>query len=62
MKRGVILCIWGLVALPIWTLVCKLVNQPDTLLMYFGFILAILFIAVSIRTKCFTCFIKNKQK
>ena len=54
MKRFVQISAWVLVTLLIVSLICTCLNEPNTLTAIVGFILSVAWIAVSVKTKCFT--------
>lgn len=54
MKRFVQISMWVLSTILVVSLICTCLNEPNTLMAIVGFILAIAWITVSIKTKCFT--------
>lgn len=54
MKKLFQISTWFLMTLLIISLICTCLNEPSTLLAIVGFIFAVAWIAVSVKTKCFT--------
>lgn len=62
--------IWVLSAILVVNMVCNMVNLPDTLMNIMGVLLLIIFIVVTVNTKCFLklnlkknkCSIKKSKK
>lgn len=54
MKKAVLIFIWFVLAMIIWTNCCKLVTAPDTFLVILGLALGALAFVLSVKTKCFT--------
>lgn len=54
MKRFVQISAWVLMTLLIISLICACLNEPNTIVAIVGFIFAVVWIVVSVKTKCFT--------
>lgn len=54
LKKAVLIAIWFILWMVVWTVFGKLVSAPDSLLNLIGAIVAIIYVIVSIETRCFT--------
>lgn len=54
MRKFIQISAWVLVTIFIISLICACLNAPNTLLAVGGFIMAVVWIVLSIKTKCFT--------
>ena len=54
LKRVVLITIWFILWMIVWIIFGKLVSAPDGLLNLIGTIIVIIYVIVSIETRCFT--------
>lgn len=54
MKKVVLIFIWFILAMTVWTTCCNFVTAPNTFLVVLGLALAAVTFVVSVKTKCFT--------
>ena len=54
LKKIVLIAIWFILWMVVWTMFGKLVSAPDSLLNLIGVSLAIIYVSVSVKTRCFT--------
>ena len=54
MKKFFQISAWFLMTLLIVSLICAMLNEPNTLVAIAGFVIAVVWIAASVKTKCFT--------
>lgn len=57
MKKAVVLIIWIVCCMAIWTLAATLVSTPNTFLALTGIAIMLAFFVISVKTKCFTIFL-----
>ena len=54
LKKAVLIAIWFILWMVVWIIFGKLVSAPDSLLNLIGANLAIIYVIVSVKTRCFT--------
>ena len=54
LKKAVLIAIWLILWMVVWNMCGKLVSAPDSLLNLIGASLAIIYVVVSVKTRCFT--------
>ena len=54
LKKVVLITIWFILWMIVWIIFGKLVSAPDGLLNLIGTIIVIIYVIVSIETRCFT--------
>lgn len=54
LKKAVLITIWFILWLVVWIIFGKLIFSPDSLLNFIGTIIVIIYVIVSIETRCFT--------
>ena len=54
LKKAVLIAIWFILWMVVWIIFGKLVSAPDSLLNLIGTNLAIIYVIVSVKTRCFT--------
>lgn len=54
MKKFFQISAWFLITLLIVSLICAMLNEPNTIVAIAGFIIEVVWIVVSVKTKCFT--------
>ena len=54
LKKAVLIAIWFILWMVVWIIFGKLVSAPDGLLNPIGTIIVIIYVIVSIETRCFT--------
>lgn len=54
MKKAILVFLWFICLMVVWTLVGSFLSAPNTFLVFLGIVIAVLYIVVSVKTKCFT--------
>ena len=54
LKKAVLIAIWFILLMIVWTIFGKLVSAPDSLLNLIGATIVIIYGIVSVETRCFT--------
>ena len=54
LKKAVLITIWFILWMVVWAMFGKLVSAPDSLLNLIGASLAIIYVIISVKTRCFT--------
>lgn len=54
LKKAVLIAIWFILWMVVWAIFGKLVSAPDSLLNLIGVSLAIIYVIISVKTRCFT--------
>jgi uncharacterized membrane protein YbhN (UPF0104 family) len=54
MKKTVLAIVWFICLMAIWTFCGNMITAPNTFLVLLGIAVGIIFLVISVKTKCFT--------
>ena len=54
LKKAALITIWFILWMVVWAIFGKLISAPDSLLNLIGASLAIIYVIISVKTRCFT--------
>lgn len=62
MSKGIIITVWFIITMAMFTWACSMLTKPSTIANIVGILAAVLYSLLSIKTKCFTSISLTNKK